>query len=563
MLHVGDIVADRYRLLGHLGDGGSASVWKAEDRTLAREVAIKFLYAQDERYKAELEEQFLREARLACAVKHRNVIQTVDFGQTDDGQAYMVMELLRGDDLGERMGDGPLMRIDEAASVVAQILRGLIAVHDAGIVHRDLKPENVYLENDGEGVFPKILDFGIAKSVDKQRTGRRSVLTTKEGVVVGTPEYMSPEQARGMPNIDVRSDVWSVGVILFELLTGRLPFDHPYAGELIIQICTTDAPLVIDLRPEVGTALSEVVAKALTRDREQRFQTAAEMLEALLAATQQGIAPPRTVSPHPSAPPVQPAGAGRPAALWMSVMIAASVVVVAIVLLPRSDASSGLVATARLAHRGGERPHITVELRGVPDGAQVMVNGRPMGGSKFTLPNDMHARLIEVQASGRTPWRVMHPAGNDATYEVRMPPLVLEPVAAGGTGATATATPPGGAGAAPTGVGGTGAAPTATAASPGAPIAEVAPTTTVGATATVSAPTAVQAKPVARGPAAPVTSPPRARRTASALSKPTAPIPAVPPAAATTTTSQTPGGDDEEVEEVPLPKPEVWRKADF
>ena len=152
MLRVGDIVADRYRLLGHLGDGGSATVWKAEDRTLEREVAIKFLYAQDERYKKELEEQFLREARLACAVKHRNVIQTVDFGQTADGQAYMVMELLRGDDLGERMGDGPLMRIDEAASVVAQILRGLVAVHDAGIVHRDLKPENVYLENDGEGV---------------------------------------------------------------------------------------------------------------------------------------------------------------------------------------------------------------------------------------------------------------------------------------------------------------------------------------------------------------------------------------------------------------------------
>ena len=170
MLQAGDIIAGRYRLTAHLGDGGAASIWKAEDPTLEREVAIKFLYAQDPRYKEEQEEQFLREARLACAVKHRNVIQTMDFGTTEEGQAYMVMELLTGRDLAQRMTDAPKLTVEESVQIISLVLRGLSAIHEAGIVHRDLKPENVYLERDADGAFPKILDFGIAKSISK--TGR-------------------------------------------------------------------------------------------------------------------------------------------------------------------------------------------------------------------------------------------------------------------------------------------------------------------------------------------------------------------------------------------------------
>ena len=188
MLQPGDIIAGRYRLTAHLGDGGSAGVWKAEDSTLEREVAIKFLYVQDERFREEHEEQFLREARLACAVKHRNVIQTMDFGRTEDGQAYMVMELLEGHDLGERMGRAPPLPIEQGINIVAQVLRGLAAVHESGIIHRDLKPENVLVT---PALEPKVLDFGLALSASEPE--RPDVL------FAGTPAYASPEQAQGEP----------------------------------------------------------------------------------------------------------------------------------------------------------------------------------------------------------------------------------------------------------------------------------------------------------------------------------------------------------------------------
>jgi serine/threonine protein kinase len=404
MPNEGDVIAGRYDLLAHLGDGGTASVWKAHDRTLQREVAIKFLYVVDERAIEDMRKQFLREARIACAVKHRNVIQTMDFGQTAEGRAYMVMELLHGEEISDRLGRQPPLELPEIIKTISGVLRGLQAIHDAGIVHRDLKPENVYLEQDDEGVYPKILDFGIAKSVDRRSGSRRSVLTTKEGLIVGTPEYMSPEQARGQRDLDGRSDVWSVGVILFELLTRMLPFDASSEADVIIKVVTTDAPRLRQMKPDIPDALDELVAKALSRDRTQRFQSANEMLQALTHAE-------RALEADRS-------GQGRRhpyrAALWLLAIGAVSLI--GVIALPERPGVHG-------ANAGSGPSTVTVELRGVPEAAGVLVNGKPAAGNKLVLPDDGYSRLIEVQAPGMQPWRVMHPAGNNARYEVRMQPL--------------------------------------------------------------------------------------------------------------------------------------------
>jgi serine/threonine-protein kinase len=430
MPKVADLIAERYELLAHLGDGGSASVWQARDRTLEREVAIKFLYVADERDADVSRKQFLREARIACAVKHRNVIQTVDFGQTEEGRAYMVMELLHGEELTQRIGTDHDFTPEVAAQVVGDVLRGLQAIHEAGIVHRDLKPENIYLERDQDGIFPKILDFGIAKSIDR-RGNRRSVLTTKEGIVVGTPEYMSPEQARGQRDLDARADVWSVGVILFELLTGKLPFDDPSEAEVIIKIVTTEAPKVRDLKPEIPVALSEVVSKALQRDRAARFQSAAEMNQALLEAA-------KSLSDAEAAGALR-AVQRRGRTMMLLSGAGALALFTAILLISRREPAHSVAPAAQPAAKPAS---VRVALHGVPSGATVLVNGKTMNATTFTLPNDGHSRLIEVQIAGRNPWRVMHPAGNDADYEVRMPLAeVAQPVAPELTRTTSEATP--------------------------------------------------------------------------------------------------------------------------
>jgi serine/threonine protein kinase len=420
MPKVGEVIVERYELLAHLGDGGTASVWRAKDRTLEREVAIKFLYVVDERAVEDLRKQFLREARIASAVKHRNVIQTVDFGQTEEGRAYMVMELLHGEELTNRIDAQPRITTEEAVNIMVDVLRGLHAIHEAGIVHRDLKPENIYLERDQDSIYPKILDFGIAKNVTRGGS-RRSVLTTKEGIVVGTPEYMPPEQARGVPDLDARADIWSVGVILFELLSGRLPFDEPSEAEVIIKIVTTDAPLVTSVNPDVPKAISEVIAKALSREREQRYANAGEMQRALIDAA-------RVLHGE------QPLAVVRQRQRRNRWLLASAAIVLAATawqLRPRAEVASSAIKPEK----------VTVELRGVPEAAQVFVNGKRADGTKLSLPNDGYSRLIEVRANGREEWRVLHPSGNNANYEVRMP-LVASRTVPEASAATAPAPAP-------------------------------------------------------------------------------------------------------------------------
>ncbi|HTU60271.1 MAG TPA: serine/threonine-protein kinase, partial [Polyangiales bacterium] len=282
------VIRERYRLDALIGEGGMATVWRAWDLTLQRPVAVKLLFARESHTEEVLVDRFLREARIAASVQHRNVIHIVDFGTTADGQPFMVMELLEGETLAARLRRQKPLPVADVVQIGHLTLRGLGAVHAAGIIHRDLKPENVYLKNEGGVVYPKILDFGISRSIDPPH-GPRSALTTREGVIVGTPEYMSPEQARGVKQIDYRTDLYSMGVVLYESLTGKLPFVSENVGDLIIKIVTGIAIPVHELVPSVPRAVSDVVSRAMARLPGDRFLDAAEMQEALLAASKSAL----------------------------------------------------------------------------------------------------------------------------------------------------------------------------------------------------------------------------------------------------------------------------------
>lgn len=278
----GMVIAERYRLDREIGTGGMATVWAATHLTLNQPIALKFIEVAGPRTAA-LHERFLREARIAAAVRHRNVVDIIDFGTSSDGLPFMAMELLDGRTLAQRMDDAQPIPVHEVVRIMARVLSGLGAVHDAGLVHRDVKPENIFLVEDADGVYPKLLDFGISRSLDRM-SEIKSVLPTLENAIVGTPQYMSPEQARGLPSIDHRSDIWSAGVMLFELMTGVLPFDSDAVGDIIIQIATQDPPDFALLRPDLAGSIEEVIKRAMSKDPDDRYRSAREMRTSLLAA---------------------------------------------------------------------------------------------------------------------------------------------------------------------------------------------------------------------------------------------------------------------------------------
>ena len=233
-----------------------------------------------------IKERFLREARVAAAIQHQNVVDLLDFGTSDDGRPFMVMELLPGQPLADRLRDGPAILVPEAIRLCAYVLSGLAAVHDAGIVHRDLKPENIFLVRDPDGaIYPRVLDFGISRSVGTT-VGLKSVLPTMDSVIAGTPQYMSPEQARGVKDLDARSDLWSVGIMLYEMLSGTLPYDAQNVGDIIVKIATEDPVPFSDLRPDLKGPITDVIEKSMKRDRDDRFADARAMREALLQAVE-------------------------------------------------------------------------------------------------------------------------------------------------------------------------------------------------------------------------------------------------------------------------------------
>jgi serine/threonine-protein kinase len=288
-------VAGRYRLVRKLGTGGMGTVWLAQDILLDSSCALK-LIDDDKAESEEVRMRFAREAKVAAQLRGPHVVDVFDHGEWS-GIPYIAMEFLDGEDLGTRLDR--VKKLDFAATyrVVAHVARALVKAHAYGIVHRDLKPENIFLVEGDEGEVAKVLDFGIAKHDAYSLRDK----ATKTGSFLGTPFYVSPEQARGKPT-DHRSDLWSLGVIAFQCLTGRPPFESEALGELMGMILYDDMPMPCQRNPELPPDVDAWWLRAAARDRELRWESAKELADALgeaLGASRPIVVPsvaPRRVS---------------------------------------------------------------------------------------------------------------------------------------------------------------------------------------------------------------------------------------------------------------------------
>jgi eukaryotic-like serine/threonine-protein kinase len=280
-IHVreGDVLAGKYRVERLLGVGGMGVVVAARHEQLDQLVAIKFI-RDDALDNDEAVERFLREARSAARLKSEHVARVLDVGRLDSGAPYMVMEFLEGNDLAHTLThDGPLA-VDLAASLMVQVCEAVAEAHAAGIVHRDLKPENLFLTRTvGGSPKMKVLDFGVSKSSRLADDPKAKLTRTR--TMLGSPLYMAPEQMRSSRDVDARGDVWALGVVLFELLTGRSPFEAETMPELCLKIVQEPPLPLAELRPAVPPGMVEIVERCLEKDRDKRFDGAADLALAL------------------------------------------------------------------------------------------------------------------------------------------------------------------------------------------------------------------------------------------------------------------------------------------
>jgi len=274
-MSAGLVLANRYRLMSKLGQGGMGSVWRAEDMTLGAEVAVKLIDAAFAD-SAEALKRFQREARAAAKIRSTYVVQILDHG-VDDGTPYIAMELLKGESLAQRLETAGKLNAEQTGRLMGHAGRALELAHENGIVHRDMKPENIFLVREGEEDVGKVLDFGIARQ--SGGLADSGGLKTQTGAILGTPYYMSPEQAIG-ETVDPLTDIWSFGVITCECLTGRRAFDADSLGGLFHAICMAPMPTPSELGP-VPDGFDDWFALAASRDKQTRFQSIKAATDAL------------------------------------------------------------------------------------------------------------------------------------------------------------------------------------------------------------------------------------------------------------------------------------------
>jgi len=406
-----------YRIVGLLGEGGMGTVYLAEDEVLGRKVAVKVIAgAVAGNASVQARERFLREARTMARVNHPNVARIYQLGESG-GEVYMIMERIEGESLGQRIRRCVRLSPGEALELTRQIAEGLAAAWELGIVHRDVKPSNVLIDREGE---VKVVDFGLAKPVDAPE----AVELTATGIVVGSPHYLSPEHASAKPT-DFRSDVYSLGVVLYEMLTGRPPFEGDQAFAIVSQHLTAEFPSARAVRPDLPQGVCQLVAWMTARDPAARPNSYAELLAKITALEKSADGDPR-----PRLPSVRADGRGKGIRISLAAVVTAMLVVsLWILLAPESREPS--------PHDGGEpvaetpRP-APIGIASFPGAAEVLVGDRPIGVTPLDWKPAAAGGEIRLRKPGYEPISVAWKAGDERVFaRLRPEPLGIAPGAPG------------------------------------------------------------------------------------------------------------------------------------
>jgi eukaryotic-like serine/threonine-protein kinase len=281
----GKVISGGFQLEEPIAEGAMGSIWRANYLDLDAPVAVKFMKKLDALDEENARQRFVREAMAVSSIRSRHVVQVLGYG-IDEHNPFIVMEWLEGEDLGARLKRVSILSFAETSFIMAQAAEGLRVAHEAGVVHRDLKPGNIFLARTEDGEVVKLLDFGIAKLMPSSfETGP----ITGTGELIGTPQYMSPEQARGSKQLDHRSDVWSLGVIAYRALTGRPPFRGDTPGAILVNVCTEPLKPPSSVLPGVSTAVDRFFELACAKEPSRRFQSVLEMASAFAALAEQPL----------------------------------------------------------------------------------------------------------------------------------------------------------------------------------------------------------------------------------------------------------------------------------
>lgn len=464
----GTLIDGKYRIVCRVASGGMGAVYEVVHERIGRKLAMKFILPELAANK-EVSKRFEIEARAASAIGHENIVEVTDMGTTSDGLPFLVMEYLEGLDLAVLLDQGP---VDQGRTVhiVSQVLAALEAAHERQIIHRDLKPENIFLiERRGDPDFVKLLDFGISKFAGGEEA---KLHLTSTGLILGTPYYMSPEQARGERQLDQRSDLFSMGVILYQLLTGERPFAADNLNQLLYQITSGKLTPPRELNPEISLPLERVVQKALAHEVQHRFGSASEFRAALLGEKQlstREMPPARVSTDHLKvagvfAPTlaettdtdVNPAARGTPLAwtgdrtrktssssrglVWAG--LAGLVVVAAVVTVvltrnhgQRPDRGSAAAPQAPVTQAATMQASVVapqvmriptetirLTLRLDPAQARVSLDGKRVTKTPIELPRSVSAHMVRVEADGYVAQDLKVIATSDQTLVIQLKP---------------------------------------------------------------------------------------------------------------------------------------------
>jgi len=416
---IGTTLAGRYLVKRQIGQGGMGAVFEATHMLIGKRVAVKVLlekYAEREAIVARLK----KEAQLASSIGNEHIIDINDIGNTDDGRTFVVMEYLDGESLAECLAREHELPEQRTLRIASQAASALGAAHAEGIVHRDIKPENLFLLKRKDLDFVKVVDFGISKSLRATGEHEEAQRLTQTGMVLGTPLYMSPEQARGDEDLDQRVDIYALGVIMYEAITGRVPFAGTNYLSVISQVLNEEPKPLREIRPDVSEELEAIISKAMSKDRTLRYDDAEAMLKDITSVLEDPThSTERARITGPRKKFAQRAnGVPRTALAIGGIGIAVALVMLAVVLLmgknePREKPvdpnltkvvaatadAGGVMATPDAAPVEPPAPKITLQIESDPPGAMIYRDEEQIGPSPQALPLIQRDRIVKITAT--------------------------------------------------------------------------------------------------------------------------------------------------------------------